>query len=549
LPVVPNRNVSQLGHLVSHHDLDLYYIRQIAGHLKEYDLEQKIDVEIRIREGTTKLLAACEHPSQALEAAKTLQTSNERMNVYMNELQLRKRSATASATSTPSVTSAAKRVCSGRLGLTELRLPLMWKDTDYFKNRGDYRRFAVFCLAKVGTEVVDTSLVTPVDRSSTDITFPDAIVFGSAGPDFKLKLEVYSCMLQDDLSIASTPRKLQRSLHSSISRTLGRKLSSTMKDTATKNHMGPKFDLVATATLCLNEVHDSIKSHDLILENLENPCLQLPLFDHFCCRLAAQPDCLSSENATNVSLKYPAVTVAKQMKSVVKMASSEAPTSLFAVLRGFTLDMWKKREHREKAKPSLFTLTLDHSTKMTEASTGKDRGCDVILTAVAGGASGISGVSGVEEKLAEFICSDKNWVSVLRQRIVDSNAWGQVSRNQMLIHSPKLSTSNSPDGRWAPRTGGSLYEETPLFDDPKASKKRPTVHDVFNLSHSKSNGMEASFTTSTMRPNAIMAPPPSPPNTRSRSSSTSTSSSSLPSWGSMRGLPNFWRFGRSSIRK
>ena len=61
--------------------------------------------------------------------------------------------------------------------------------------------------------------------------------------------------------------------------------------------------------------------------------------------------------------------------------------------------------------------------------------------------------------------------------------------------------------------------------------------------------MEASFTTSTMRPNAIMAPPPSPPNTRSRSSSTSTSSSSLPSWGSMRGLPNFWRFGRSSIRK
>lgn len=61
-----------------------------------------------------------------------------------------------------------------------------------------------------------------------------------------------------------------------------------------------------------------------------------------------------------MSLKYPAVTVAKQMKSVVKMASSEAPTSLFAVLRGFTLDMWKKREHREKAKPSLFTLTLDH---------------------------------------------------------------------------------------------------------------------------------------------------------------------------------------------
>jgi hypothetical protein len=37
------------------------------------------------------LLAACQHPSQALEAAKTLHTSNERMNVYMTELQSRKR--------------------------------------------------------------------------------------------------------------------------------------------------------------------------------------------------------------------------------------------------------------------------------------------------------------------------------------------------------------------------------------------------------------------------------------------------------------------------
>ena len=44
-------------------------------------------MEIRIREGTTKLLAACQHPSQALEAAKTLHVSNERMTVYTNELQ------------------------------------------------------------------------------------------------------------------------------------------------------------------------------------------------------------------------------------------------------------------------------------------------------------------------------------------------------------------------------------------------------------------------------------------------------------------------------
>ena len=60
-------------------------------------------------------------------------------------------------------------------------------------------------------------------------------------------------------------------------------------------------------------------------------------------------------------------------------------------------------------------------------------------------------------------------------------------------------------------------------------------------------------------PGLLAPPPPSPPpstasssfgTTRSRSSSsTSTSSGSLPSWGSIRGLPNFWRFTRSSMRK
>lgn len=43
-----------------------------------------------MREGTTKLLAACKHAKQALEAAKSLLTSNERMQAYMLELQKRR---------------------------------------------------------------------------------------------------------------------------------------------------------------------------------------------------------------------------------------------------------------------------------------------------------------------------------------------------------------------------------------------------------------------------------------------------------------------------
>ncbi|XP_049947434.1 uncharacterized protein LOC126455673 [Schistocerca serialis cubense] len=66
--------------------------------------------------------------------------------------------------------------CTGRVSLSDVRMPLIWRDTDHFKNKGDYRRFAVFCLARIGTEIYDTTLLCPVDRSLTDLTFPDVLV-------------------------------------------------------------------------------------------------------------------------------------------------------------------------------------------------------------------------------------------------------------------------------------------------------------------------------------------------------------------------------------
>jgi hypothetical protein len=48
--------------------------------------------------------------------------------------------------------------------------------------------------------------------------------------DFEFRLEVYSHILQDDMSIASTPRKIKKTIHSSISRTVGKKLAATLRD-------------------------------------------------------------------------------------------------------------------------------------------------------------------------------------------------------------------------------------------------------------------------------------------------------------------------------
>lgn len=58
--------------------------------VQDHDLQQKIDHEIKMREGTARLLVASKHPAQVLEAAKNLLSSNTRIIAYMSELQRRK---------------------------------------------------------------------------------------------------------------------------------------------------------------------------------------------------------------------------------------------------------------------------------------------------------------------------------------------------------------------------------------------------------------------------------------------------------------------------
>lgn len=139
-----------------------------------------------MREGSAKLLAACNNPkaigytgnlssaqnTQILEAAKNLLTSNERMTAYMAELQRRKRDRSEPIGKLSSI----KHKTTAKVSLSEIRMPLMWRDSDHFKNKGDHRRFAVFCLIRIGTDIFDTSLLCPVDRSLTDISFNDVIL-------------------------------------------------------------------------------------------------------------------------------------------------------------------------------------------------------------------------------------------------------------------------------------------------------------------------------------------------------------------------------------
>lgn len=39
------------------------------------------------------------------------------------------------------------------VSISDIRIPLMWKRKDHLNDVGDSRRFAVFCLARIGAQV------------------------------------------------------------------------------------------------------------------------------------------------------------------------------------------------------------------------------------------------------------------------------------------------------------------------------------------------------------------------------------------------------------
>lgn len=210
------------------------------------------------------------------------------------------------------------------VSISEIRIPLMWRDVDHFKNRGDYKRFAIFCLLKIDSQIYDTQLICDVDRQMTDVTFDDLVVFNEIDHNFELTLEVYTCVYLEHFSLSSTPRKLKEKLTSSVSRAMGRRLAGQTASTHYTKELQAydksyRFAMIANATLRLSDASDSVKTYDLVLatpsahhrhhqgsttshrpdQSAEGGQSSngkdvdkntLPLFGHFCCKLLVRPD-------------------------------------------------------------------------------------------------------------------------------------------------------------------------------------------------------------------------------------------------------------------
>ncbi|XP_030594251.1 rhotekin isoform X3 [Archocentrus centrarchus] len=452
-------------------DLNMMYIRQIALSLQDSDIQKKIDHEIRMRDGACKLLAACSQKDQALEAAKSLQTCSTRIMAYMSELQRMKEAQVMQKVTRRSSDAGPmddRLPCKGKVAISDLRIPLMWKDTEYFKNKGELHRCAVFCLLQLGEEIFDTDMVI-VDRTLTDICFDNTIVFTEASPGFELRVELYSCCSEDDYSAGSTPRKLASKLSSSLGRSAGKKLRAAMEPgpcspvsngggapllLPVPSVPGPKYHLLAHTTLSLSHVQDSFRTHDLIISGNEECSYWLPLYGSMCCRLAAQPHCMTQQMMSGC-LKV------KQQCG----GDPQSWTKVHAVLKGTSLFCYYRQEDVEANVEPAFTIGINKETRIRASE--KDPLSKVQNICISNQYGG--------EEVTHTVTTDSReethrWMEAFWQHFYDMSQWKQCCDDLMKIElpSPRKPAPITPKQ-------GSLYHEMVIESSDDLSS---TVSDI-----------------------------------------------------------------------
>ncbi|XP_046776061.1 rhotekin-2 isoform X5 [Gallus gallus] len=207
-----------------------------AGAERERNIQEKMDFEIRIREGIRKLLTVSTQKDQLLQAVKNLMVCNARIHAYRTELQNQMEEPVSCRTGgwLSDAGTKDRMACRAKVALSDIRIPLMWKGSDHFNNKENSQRYAVFCLFRMGAEVFDTD-VAIVDKAITDICFENVTIFGA------------------------------------------------------------KYSLLAYTTLGLESAEDSFRTHNLTITGNEESSFWLPLYGNMCCRLVAQPSCMARD--------------------------------------------------------------------------------------------------------------------------------------------------------------------------------------------------------------------------------------------------------------
>uniref|UniRef100_UPI0037E712E7 rhotekin-2 n=1 Tax=Semicossyphus pulcher TaxID=241346 RepID=UPI0037E712E7 len=401
-------------------------IRQSAVFLQteNSNIQDKLDFEMRMREGAYKLLLACSKREQVLNASKNLLTCNARIKAYLTQLQKKKEEQDMMGVRRLSDPVSDDRVpCSGTIAMSGLRIPLMWRDSDHFNNRGSSRRVALFCVMQIGSEVFDTEMVV-VDRSVTDVCFEGVTIFKEADPLFELKVELWSCALEEELTLVNTPKKLAKKLRNSLGKSAGKKvcplLDSQDPDTFLQHNpipFGAKYSLLAYTTLCLPEAEGSFQSHSLIVLQNAEWSSWLPLYGNLCCRLVAQPACMTQSMMTGYL---------NQKQNVEGMNRC---CSLYCVLSAGCLSCYFTPEEIDaKVQPTL-NVPVSKDTRirvMEKESAGQKSRSLLIINPSPEGSQTIVFTTETREEL-------EDWLDALHQHLYDQSQWLHCCNQLMKI--------------------------------------------------------------------------------------------------------------------
>ncbi|KAJ1368192.1 hypothetical protein KIN20_029272 [Parelaphostrongylus tenuis] len=137
-------------------------------------------------------------------------------------------------------------------------------------------------------------MVTNVDRTMTDVVFPESFIFESEPDDFCVEITLYAA--RTDLGLSDGGGSLRTKITRSLGRRFGGQVKTSLNTTERPDVVrgdtavgGTHFNMLARAYLVLTDAGDECKIHDLKISafaDLSGP----PLYGHVLCRLAVQPN-------------------------------------------------------------------------------------------------------------------------------------------------------------------------------------------------------------------------------------------------------------------
>ncbi|CAF1487277.1 unnamed protein product [Adineta steineri] len=453
-------------------------------------LERKIDCEIKIIDGISKLLNVVTTLEQTIECHKALILSQQRMLTYMAELQRKQENLLKHDNINLTPTKAT-------IILSDIRLPLIWTK---MKAKSEQKTFAVFCLARIGCEIIDTT-IQYIDKQTVEIYFPDKLIFDNVPHNFQLHLEIYA--LNKRIALSSSVKDFANrysyfSTHGSPK--LRRKTLETIStDSKSSNESQSKFVLIAQTIFTKESINKLPKVRYLKMERpQENPLMQLPINETFLACFIAQPLCY---------------TRLATFAGIVKIYNVQYSCTLTAgFLNGEEImrDDYSD-QHRFSIAITSDTIILPHS---------EDLSFSVYNRGFA-----------IEKFFVEDVFTLNNWIRALQQHIIDVGTWQSTLEHlpSMRRHSHHALTS-TPTSSISNRT---------LTKRNKLRTKARSFHDIYQpddssqiIDHLNTNKDDDDSDLSLYRTRLITttttttSSSPSHDNTRLSTTSSSSSSSS-----------------------